>query len=113
MRLRVEDADDRDVQRPLEVGQAGCGRRVAGDDHELDALLLEMAPHLEREAAHLCKRAGAVRQPGVVAEVHRILVRQRDEQLVEDGEAAHARVEDADGRASIARMIRGRSPTDG
>ena len=95
MRLRVEDADDRDVERPLQVGQAGRGRGVACDDDELDALLLEW-PHLERETAHLCERAGAVRQPGVVAEVDRVLVRQRDEQLVEDGEAAHARVEHAD-----------------
>jgi hypothetical protein len=32
----------------------------------------------------------------VVAEVDGVLVRERDEQLVEDGQAAHARVEHAD-----------------
>ena len=57
---------------------------------------LEMAADLEREAA-APRRAGAGRRAArVVAEVDRVLVRQRDEQLVEDGEAAHAGVEDAD-----------------
>ena len=51
---------------------------------------------LERETAHLVERAGPVGEPRVVAEVDRVLVRQRHEQLVEDGEAAHPRVEHAD-----------------
>ena len=55
-----------------------------------------MAPDLEREAPDLGERSRPVRQPRVVAEVDDVLVRQRDEQLVEDGEAADAGVEHAD-----------------
>ena len=77
-------------------GSAGRGRRVARHDDELDALPLEMARRSRARTAHLGERAGPVREPRVVAEVDDVLVRQRDEQLVEDGEAAHAGVEHAD-----------------
>ena len=42
------------------------------------------------------ERPRAVREPRAVAEVDEILVRERDEALVQDGQAAHAGVEHAD-----------------
>ena len=55
------------------------------------------AADLVREAADLVERARPVRQARVVAEVDEVLVRQRHEALVEDGEPADSRVEHADG----------------
>ena len=52
---------------------------------------------LTREASHLVQRPRAVGEPGVVAEVDEVLVRQRDEALVQDGQAADTGVEHADG----------------
>ena len=52
---------------------------------------------LARELAHLGERPRPVGQPRMVAEVDEVLVRHRDEALVEDGQAADARVEHADG----------------
>ena len=60
MCLRLEHSDDGHGQLPLEIGQGGGGRGVAGDDDELDALTLEMAADLEREAADLVERPRAV-----------------------------------------------------
>jgi hypothetical protein len=94
--LTTGDPDDGDTERPLEVRQPRRGRRVARDDDELHPLLLEASADLEREAAHLVERTGAVRQPCVVAEIDRVLVRQRHEQLVEDGQPSHPGVEHAD-----------------
>ena len=102
VRLGREDADHGHVEPPLEVGQRGGGRGVARGDDQLHALLLEVAGDLAGEAADLVERPRAVREPRAVAEVHEVLVRKRDEALVQDGEAAHARVEDAD-RARIHR----------
>ena len=59
VRLGLEHADDGHGERPLEVGQRGRGRGVAGDDDELHALSLEEPPDLEREAADLLERARA------------------------------------------------------
>ena len=49
-----------------------------------------------REAAHLGERPRPVRQAGTVAEVDEVLVRERDEALVQHRQAADARVEHAD-----------------
>ena len=97
VRLGGEHADDGNRELALEVGERRCRRGVAGRDDELDALLLEVARDLGREAADLVERARPVGKPRAVAEVDEVLVRERDEALVQDGEAAHARVEDADG----------------
>ena len=97
VRLRGKHADDRNRELPLKVRKR-CGRRgVARGDDELDALLLEVAGDLGREAADLVERTRTVGEPRAVSEVHEVLVRQRDEALVQDGESAHARVEHADG----------------
>ena len=78
------------------AGQRGRGGGVARDDDQLHAEGLEVAGDLEREAADLGQRPRPVRQARVVAEVDEVLVRHRHQALVQDGEAAHAGVEDAD-----------------
>ena len=103
MRLGREDADDGNRELALKIGERGCGRRVAGRDDELHALLLEIAGDLGREAPDLVQRARPVRQPRTVAEVDEVLVREGDQALVQDGEPAHAGVEHADGAGVHAR----------
>src|SRR5919204_350016 len=95
VRLRRDHADDRNRELLLQVWQRGRRRRVAGRDDELHALLLEVDADLAREHPQLAEGPRTVRQPRVVAEVDEVLVRKGDETLVEDGQAAHARVEDA------------------
>ncbi len=96
-RLGLQHADDGDG-RARAGGRASAGRRrgVAGDDDELHAAPLEEAADLEREPPDLGEGPRPVRQACVVAEVDDVLVRQRDEDLVEHGEPSDARVEDAD-----------------
>ena len=96
VRLGRDHADDRHRQRLLELGQRGRGRAVARDEDQLHALPLQVAGDLVREARHLRQRPRAVRQPRRVAEVDEVLVRHRHEALVQDGQAAHARVEHPD-----------------
>ena len=96
MRLRLEDADDRHRELLLELRERRRRRGVARGDDELHALTLEEARDLAREAADLVGRTGPVRQPRAVADVHEVLVRERDEALVEDGQPAHAGVEHAE-----------------
>ena len=103
MRLGREDSDDGNRELALKIGERGCGRRVAGRDDELHALLLEIAGDLGREAPDLVQRARPVRQTRTVAEVHEVLVREGDQALVQDGEPAHAGVEHADGAGVHAR----------
>ncbi len=102
MRLGREHAHDGDRELPLEVGESGRGRGVAGGDDELHPLRLEVARDLGCVAPDLVERPRPVREPRAVAEVDEVLVRERDEALVQHGEPAHARVEDAD-RARIHR----------
>ena len=97
VRLGRDDADDRHRELLLQLRQR-CGRRaVARDDDELHVLLREVRRDLAREAADLLERARAVRQPRMVAEEDEVLVRHRHEALVEDGQAADSRIEDAHG----------------
>ena len=96
VRLGRDHTHDGDAQLGLELRQGGGGGRVAGDDDELDALRFQERADLAGEAPHFVERARPVRQPGAVAEVDEILMRQRDEALVQHRQAAHARVEHAD-----------------
>ncbi len=96
VRLWSEDADDGDRKRALQVGERGRGCGVARNDDELDPTRLEKPAELEREPTDLIERARTVRETRVVAQIHDVLVRQRDEHLVEDGETAHPRVEHPD-----------------
>ena len=100
MRLRGEDADHGHGELKLEIRERRGRGRVAGGDDELDAAALEVARDLGGEPTDLLEGTGPVREAGAVAEVDEILVRERDEALVQDGQPAHARVEDAD-RARI------------
>jgi hypothetical protein len=53
--------------------------------------------------AQLLLGAGAVGKAGGVAEVEEVLLGQRDEELVQDGEPAYAGVEDGDREGGIGR----------
>ena len=94
--LLVRDvADDRNGELLLQLRQGRGGGGVARGDDELHALTLQERADLAGEASHLVQRARPVRKPSVITEVEEILVRKRDEALVEDGQPAHSRVEDA------------------
>ena len=94
--LRLEDADDRHRQLLLELRERRRGRGVARGDDELHALALQEARDLAGEAPDLVGRPRPVRKARTVADVHEVLVRERDEALVEDGQPAHAGVEHAE-----------------
>src|SRR6266568_8867225 len=55
---------------------------------------LEESADFEGKAPQLIQRPRPIRQPGVVAQVDEVLVGHRHEALVQDGEPAHAGVED-------------------
>jgi len=93
MRFGRDDTDDRNRELGLELRQCSRGRRVARVDDELDSLPLEICADLACETADLGERPWTVRKARMIAEIDEILVRKRDETLVEDGEAAHSRVE--------------------
>ena len=112
-RVRREQSHPADPRRERRRMRLGAARRRLGRTGRLDPAARRRsrscrprprAPHppsradadLEREARDLVERPGAVRQPRVVAKVDDVLVRHRDEQLVDDGEAVDAGVEDAD-----------------
>ena len=94
--LRLEDADDRHRQLLLELRERRRGRGVARGDYELHALALQETCDLAGEAPDLFGRPRPVRKARAVADVHEVLVRERDETLVEDGQPAHAGVEHAE-----------------
>ncbi len=90
------DADHGHGEPLLELGKRRGGGRVAGRNDELDPLRLEKAADLEGEPAQLLERTRAVRKPRMIAQVNEILVGQGDEALVQNGQPAHTRIEDAD-----------------
>ena len=73
---------------------------------QLDALQLEVAGDLEREAADVVQRTRPVREARAVTEVDEILVGHGHEALVENGQPTHPRVERSD-RSRIHRPIVG------
>ena len=77
-------------------GSAAAVAELQAATTSLTPSALEVARDLARKATDLVERARAVRQARAVAEVHEVLVRESDEALVQDGQAAHARVEHAD-----------------
>ncbi len=96
VRLGDEHADDRHPQRLLQRRQRRRGGRVAGRDDQLYPLLLEIRRNLEGKAPDLTVRPRPVRTAGAVSQIEEVLVRKRDEALVQDGEPAGARIEDPD-----------------
>ena len=80
-----------------------CSPGSAADVAALQATRISFTPcafevgaDLVREPGDLRERPRPVRQARAVAQVDEVLVRHRHETLVQDGQAAHARVEDAD-----------------
>ena len=103
-----DDAYDGHAERALRQRQRGRRRGVAGDDHELYALRREPGSDLPHERADFLGGAHAVGAAFRVAHVEDGLVGQQGLDGAGDGEAAHARVEDADGGAlgPLARVAR-------
>ena len=95
-RARPHDAEDRQVVAAAEVTEGDGRRGVAGDDDRLDVAGDELVEGLDREVPDLVVGTDAVRRPEVVAEIDRRFARGAAEDLAEDGQAAHARVEDPD-----------------
>src|SRR5664279_1033493 len=97
------------VPAPVLAERDGSGR-VAGDDQRLDVPVDEAIEALDRIAAHLGIGPRPVWGPGVVAEVGQALLGRPPQDLAEDGQAAHAGVEDTD-RAWVGhRLSAGRRP---
>ena len=81
----------------LDVVEGEGGGGVAGDDEEFGALIEEEAGAGDGVAGDGLVRLGAVGETGGVAEVDVVGVGDEREESAEDGEAAEAGVEDADG----------------
>jgi hypothetical protein len=75
--------------------RSGSGR-VAGDHERLGAPLEQDGGELAREPKQLLGRAVPVREAGGVPEIEEVLMGERHEALVQDREAADARIEDGD-----------------
>ena len=90
-------ADDRDGQGLLDVFEGEGGGGVAGDDEEVCALLVEELCAGDGVAGDGLAGLGAVGETGGVAEVDVVGAGDERQQRAEDGEAAEAGVEDADG----------------
>ena len=102
LRGRPDNADDVDLtavasQQGLDRGQRGRAGGVAGDHQQLGAGGQEVLGDLEREGLELALRALPVGEARRVAEVQVVLRRQRHEQFVQDGQPAHAGIEDRHG----------------
>ena len=97
----LDDAEHVDAERGLHQPRAQgrqCRRRrrVARHDEQLDPPCQQLVGDLEREPLELGLSARAVREPRGVREVDEVLGRQLHEQLVQDGQTAHAGVEHPD-----------------
>ena len=102
---RLDDADDGDGEGALDDVEPGSRGGVAGDDHELDVVVLEPAAHLAHEEADLGLLARAVGATLRVAHVVDGLGRQAARDGAGHGKATQAGVEDADGLA-VDRKVR-------
>ncbi len=77
-------------------GFGGC--RVAGKYDERTALRQQPLYALQGVTVHSIKAAGAVRRPGIVAEVEVVVLRQVGHQLAQHRKAAVTGIENTDGR---------------
>jgi len=75
------------------IGAGRC-RRVAGDDQELGATIEQEGGVALDQLAQPRDRLRPVGEVGAVAEVEEALLRQGDEALVQNGEAADPGIED-------------------
>ena len=101
----VDDADDGDAEAALDVVEGEGGGGVAGDDEEVGALGFEEAGAFDGVAGDGALGFGAVGEAGGVAEVDVVRAGDEGQQGAEDGEAAEAGVEDADGGAGAAASL--------
>ena len=98
---RCDHADHGDVEHLLGQAQSRSGRRVAGDDHDLDVVPRQPTARLQRKRAHFVLGAGAVGAALGVAKVVDGLVRQRRGDRARNRQTAQARVKHTD-RARVA-----------
>ena len=95
-RAGLDDADDRQRQLGAQ-GTERVGRRGVARDHDgFDVLIGQKRSDLAAVAAHGVGTLRPVRHARRVAEIHDALVGKLANQLVNDGESADTRVEDAD-----------------
>jgi hypothetical protein len=92
-----DDADDGDREGALDVFKGKSGGGVAGDDEKVGTLLVEKLCAGDGVACDGFAGLGAIRKPGGIAEVDVVSAGDQGQQGAEDGEAAEAGVEDADG----------------
>jgi hypothetical protein len=92
-----EDAEDGDAEGGAEGVESVGGGGVAGDDDGFDALVDQELGVFEGEAADGFRGLGAVGDAGGVAEVDDGFVGEELAECADDGEAADAGVEDAEG----------------
>ena len=93
----LDYADDGDGEGLLDVFEGEGGGGVAGDDEEFGALFVEELCAGDGVAGDGLAGLGAVGEAGGVAEVDVVGAGDERQQGAEDGEAAEAGVEDADG----------------
>lgn len=93
-RTRLNHADDRKRGHRLAQGVERHGRcGVAGDNEQLDALLLQLGRRLGRIALDRHRALGAIGQACCVTQVDQAFVRKRFLDSLEDGQPTHAGVE--------------------
>ena len=103
----MDDSDDGDGEGGLDIWQGESGGGVAGDDEEVCPLLVEEFCAGDGVSGDGLLGLGAVGEAGGVAEVDVVGCGDEGEQGAENGEAAEAGVEDADGgqrRAPVGRV---------
>ena len=92
----LDDAEHRHGQFLAQRRERVRGRRVAGDDDHLDALLAQERRDLATVAPNGVGALRPVGHTGRVAEVQERLVWQLPDDLMRNGESTDARIEDAD-----------------
>src|SRR3989442_2927560 len=95
-RARLDHADDGHRRLFLERAERMRGARVARDHHGLHAAPQEIREDLGAVAPDRVRRLRPIRDAGGVPEVDHRLFGQALEQRARDGEAADARIEDAE-----------------
>src|SRR5207302_10258620 len=93
----LDDAEDGHRELVTKDRQRVRGRGVARDDDRFHVLITQERRDLAAVSADRVGTLGAIGDTRRVAEIHDALVRQLPHELMDDGETADARVEDADG----------------
>ena len=88
------------ISRARSAGSAAAVAELQATTSSLIRRAMQLLRDLQAERLQLRGRPLAVREAGRVREVHEVLVRELDQQLVQHREAADAGVEDPDGTAA-------------